>query len=309
LGNPEVGPERTRELEMGFEGSVLEGRLSFDFTFFDQTTTDALLRLARPPSIGTEQAILTNLGQVDNGGFEFAANASILRGTNVAWDIGGNYFHGENEIVSLGPVTDERLKGRPVDAQFGDIVQNRDSLGVQPVFEEEYIGPAVPTTTWTINTDLTLFRRLTLSALGEFQGGHVRESGTARQNVRRETWSDCQYVFDAVNAGDISNITAAELGRCSQNRASYGEWTLPGDFFRLRSLSLSYRVPERFLIGGATGMTLRLQARNLWTVTDFPGVDVEGNEAGVGASWGDFAREYYTLPIPSVFLVSLTVNF
>jgi TonB-dependent SusC/RagA subfamily outer membrane receptor len=309
LGNPEVGPERTRELEMGFEGSVLEGRLSFDFTFFDQRTTDALLRLARPPSIGTEQEILTNLGRVDNGGFEFAANASILRGTNVAWDIGGNFFHGENEVVSLGPVTDERLKGRPVDAQFGDIVQNRDELGVQPVFEEEYIGPAVPTTTWTINSDLTLFRRLTLSALGEFQGGHVRESGTGRQNVRRQTWSDCQYVFDAMNAGDISNITAGELGRCSYSRASYGEWNLPGDFFRLRSLSLSYRVPERFLIGGATGMTFRLQGRNLWTVTDFPGVDVEGNEAGVGASWGDFAREYYTLPIPSVFLVSLTVNF
>jgi TonB-dependent SusC/RagA subfamily outer membrane receptor len=220
LGNPEVGPEVTRELEVGFEGSMFEGRLSVDFTWFDQQTTDALLRLDRPTSVGTEQAILTNLGQVDNGGFEFSANALLVQTPRIAWNLGGNYYHGENKIVSLGPVTDERLKGRPVDAQFGDIVQNRDELGARPVFEEEYLGPAIPTTTWSVNTDLTFLRRLTLSSRGEFQGGHVRESGVARQNVRRENWAPCQYVFDALDAGDVSNITAGERGRCDYNRAS-----------------------------------------------------------------------------------------
>jgi len=309
LGNPEVGPEVTRELEFGFEGSMFGGRLSMDFTYFDQQTTDALLRLDRPTSIGTEQAILTNLGQVDNSGFEVSANALLFQSRNISWNLGGNYYHGENEIVSLGPVTDERLKGRPVDARFEDIVQNRDELGARPVFEEEYLGPTIPTTTWSINTDLTLLRRLTLSSRGEFQGGHWRQSGTARQNVRRENWAPCQYVFDALDAGDVSNITAGERGRCDYNRASYGEWTKPGDFFRLRSLALSYRLPERFLPPAATGLTLRAQARNIWTVTDFPGVDVESNEDGAAGSFYNLGREYYNIPTPAVYLFSLTVNF
>jgi hypothetical protein len=267
------------------------------------------LRLARPTSIGTEQSILTNLGEVINGGYEFTANARLITSPTLSWDLGGNFYHGENEVISLGPVTDERLKNRPVDARFGDIVQNRDELGARPVFEEEYLGPTIPTTTWGLNTDVTLFRSLTLSALGEFQGGHVRQSGVARQNVRRRNWATCQYVFDALESGDVSNITAGERGRCDYNRASYGEWTPKGDFFRLRSIALSYRLPEEWLPMGATGMTLRLQGRNLWTVTDYPGIDVESNEDGAAGSFSNLAREYYNVPTPSVFLVSLTVNF
>ncbi|UCC26464.1 MAG: TonB-dependent receptor [Gemmatimonadales bacterium] len=309
LGNPDVGPERTEEKEFGFEGSMFNGRFSFDLTYYDQSTFDALLRLPRPASIGTEQALLTNLGEVENKGVEFTANVNVYNAENVSWSVGGNFFNGENKIVSLGPVTDERLQGRPVDAQFGDVVQNRDELGVRPVFEEEYLGPARPTTTWGLNTKITLFQRLTIDALGEFQGGHVRQAGTARQNVRRSYWVPCEDVINAVDAGDISGFTAAELGKCSQRDASYGEWTVPGDFFRLRHVTLSYRMPENWLPPTATGMTLRASGRNLWTSTDYPGIDPEGNAYGTDAGWYWSTREYYNLPIPRVFSFSATVTF
>jgi TonB-dependent SusC/RagA subfamily outer membrane receptor len=309
LGNEDVGPERTRELEFGFEGSIFDGRFSMDFTYFDQSTTDALLRLDRPSSIGTEQAILTNLGEVVNSGFEFTANASLYSGSRFSWDLGGNFYTGENEIVSLGPVTDERLKGRPVGAQFGDIAQNPDEMGVRPDWEEEYLGPPRPTMTWGVNTRMTFFRRLTLESLGEFQGGHIREAGAVRQNIRREQWLPCQPIFDAVNAGDYSMYTAGELAKCSHRDASYGEWTTKGDFFRLRSVSLSYRLPENWLPTGTTGMTVRLQGRNLWHTTDYPGFDPEGNAYGVGAGWSWSTREYYNLPVPRVFMLSVTTNF
>jgi TonB-dependent SusC/RagA subfamily outer membrane receptor len=311
LGNEDVGPERTREIEGGFEASLFEGRFSIDFTAYDQQTYDALLRLARPASIGTEQSILTNLGAVSNNGYEFSANLSVLSTDNFAMSVGGNYWHGENKIDSLGPVTDERLKGRPVDARFDDRVQNRDEMGVRPEWEEEYLGPARPTTTWGITTQLTFFRRLTVDALGEFQGGHVRQAGTARQNVRRDYWPGCGDVIDAVRNDTRypAQYTAAELGLCSPRDAAYGEWTQKADFFRLRSVSLAYRVPEDWLPAGASGMTLRAQGRNLWHTTDWPGVDPEGNSYGTSAGWAWSIREYYNLPTPKVFTFSATVNF
>jgi hypothetical protein len=189
-------------------------------------------------------------------------------------------------------------------------VQNRDEKGVRPEWEEEYLGPARPTTTWGLNTQMTFFRRLTLDALGEFQGGHVRQAGTARQNVRRRYWPGCGDVIAAVAETRYpSQYTAAELGLCSYRDAAYGEWTQKADFFRLRSVSLSFRMPDDWLPTGATGLTLRAQGRNLWHTTDWPGIDPEGNSYGTSAGWAWSIREYYNLPTPKVFVFSATVNF
>jgi outer membrane receptor protein involved in Fe transport len=311
LGNEDVGPERTLEVEGGFEGSLFDGRLSLDFTYFKQTTTDALLRLDRPASIGTEQAILTNLGKVENLGYELSVNASLVAASNFSFDLGGNFYHGEDEVVSLGPVTDLRLKGRPVSAQFGDCVTNPDAVGERPDFEECYLGSARPTTTFGITPRLTFFRSLTLEGLGEFQGGHIKQNGTARQNVRRRYWATCQDVIDNVAAGTWSQYTAKELAKCSYRDANYAMWTFPGDFFRIRSLVLSYRLPESLLPGQISGLTLRLQGRNLWYyATDYEDGDPETHGyTGPLGSWYATTRDYYGLPMPRVFLLSATVNF
>jgi len=309
LGNEDVGPERTLEIEGGFEASLFEGRLSLDFTYFNQQTTDALLRLDRPASIGTEQAILTNLGKVENKGLEFTANASLLTTSNVSFDLGGNFYHGKDEVVSLGPVTDVRLKGRPVSAQFGDCVSNPGEYA-RPKFEECYLGTARPTTTFGITPRFTFLRRFTLEGLGEYQGGHIKQNGTARQNVRRDFWASCQDIIDDVNAGNQLNYTSEVLAKCSPNDSNYGYWTFPGDFFRIRSLVLSYRMPENLLPSQVSGMTLRLQGRNLWYWTKYEDGDPETHGyTGPGGSWYSTIRDYYGLPIPRVFLFSATVNF
>jgi outer membrane receptor protein involved in Fe transport len=311
LGNEDVGPERTLEAEGGFEASLFDGRLSLDFTYFKQTTTDALLRLDRPASIGTEQAILTNLGKVENAGFELAANASLISSSDFSFDLGGNFYHGEDEVVSLGPVTDERLKGRPVSAQFGDCVTNPDEFA-RPDFEECYQGTARPTTTFGITPRLTFFGNLTLEGLGEYQGGHIKQNGTARQNIRRDFWATCQDVIDAINLDrdNEANYTAAELAKCSPRDANYGAWTMAGDFFRIRSLVLSYRLPESLLPNQIGGLTLRLQGRNLWYWTKYEDGDPETHGyTGATGSWYATSRDYYGLPVPRVFLFSATVNF
>ncbi|MGH7476125.1 MAG: TonB-dependent receptor domain-containing protein [Longimicrobiales bacterium] len=307
IGNPGLGPERTREIESGFEGSMLDGRLSFDVTYFDQLTYDALFDLVRPTSIGTEQPLTTNLGEIENKGFELMTNVTVLRRPNLTWDVGGHYSVAKNEVVKLNPeVTDDRRLGRPIDAIFDDVVQNPAEFA-RPDYEEEYIGPWVPKHNFALNTRLTLFRDLTLSALAEGAGDYFHIAGTTWAQVNRLRWAPCNYVFEAVAAGDLSNITALERAHCHPSQRSLGTWTKKADFVKLRSLSASYRVPERFLFGGASAMTLRVQGRNLHTWTDYPGLDPEGTEDGP-RDISD-TREYYQLPIPSQFVFNVTVNF
>ncbi|MGH7506548.1 MAG: TonB-dependent receptor domain-containing protein, partial [Longimicrobiales bacterium] len=68
LGNPDLGPETTSEIEAGFEGSLWDSRVLYDFTLYDQTTRDALICVSEPASLGTEECTLRNVGSVANDG-------------------------------------------------------------------------------------------------------------------------------------------------------------------------------------------------------------------------------------------------
>src|SRR5690606_31361947 len=52
VGNANIGPERTSELELGFETAQFNDRLTADFTWYRRKTTDALFEVRQIPSLG-----------------------------------------------------------------------------------------------------------------------------------------------------------------------------------------------------------------------------------------------------------------
>src|SRR5262249_9586580 len=72
LGNPGLGPERTTELELGFDESLLDGRLNVDFTYFNAKTTDAIFSVRTIPTNGFLQNTLKNVGEMQKSGLEAA---------------------------------------------------------------------------------------------------------------------------------------------------------------------------------------------------------------------------------------------
>ena len=84
-------------------------------------------------------------------------------------------------------------------------------------------------------------------------------------------------------------------------------WTQPADFFKVRSAAISYRVPESMLPGTLRSATVRLQGRNLFTFTDFEGVDPEAFEDGSAEVL--FRQEYYNLPPIRSYMLSVQVDF
>ena len=314
LGNPDLGPERTRELEFGFEGSTWDGRVTFEYTYYDQRTSDALIEVQQTPSGGFTGTQLENVGIVDNKGHEAFVNVNVLQADNLIWDIGGRYSTNESNVVTLGGLESIGLgwrnfvrPGQPLPVFCHTRVQNPNEVGVAPVMEEECLGTVYPTHTYGINTSLTFFNRLTLDALGEGQGGHWLSSGVAYQNVRRGVWPLCDDVLPIIDSGDTSSLTAEQLALCDVRYVSYGMWTQPADFFKLRSIAMSYRIPDEWLPSTIRGATLRLQGRNLFTSTDFDGLDPEAFEDGSGENL--FRQEYYNLPPYRTFLLSVKVDF
>lgn len=308
FGNPDLGPERSQELEYGLEGSLWDGRIFYEFTRYDQKTKDALICVRQAASLGTEECTLQNLGEVSNNGIEAMLNLTAIRRDNLELELGGRYGTNKNKIVDLGGLEDlgnSYQVGLPLPAVFDDRVVNPDAVGALPIYEDQFLGPNYPTDTYSVNSRLTLWRRLTFDVLGEGQKGHWLANGPGYQNMRRRQWPPCFEIQAMIDAGETAQLTAGERAMCDRNRSDQGMHTHPADFFKLRSAAVAYRLPER-LVPFATNATLRLQARNLFTITDYPGLDPEAEDGGAD---GTFRNEYYNLPPARSFLFNITVNF
>jgi hypothetical protein len=120
-------------------------------------------------------------------------------------------------------------------------------------------------------------------------------------------WPSCAPTFDAIKAGNRSTLTAGERALCDPGNTRYGMWTQPADFFKIRSASLSYRIPESVLPSSIRAATLRLQGRNLATWTDYEGVDPEAFEDGSLDVL--FRQEYYNLPPIRSYQISVKIDF
>jgi hypothetical protein len=113
---------------------------------------------------------------------------------------------------------------------------------------------------------------------------------------------------DVLNA--LDGVNARDRGRCAIDPTVRNSdyWVAKTDFFKLRSVSMSYKVPERYLRGMAKGATITLSGRNLWKSTKYDGADPEANDASDAGS-GLGRREYYQLPPFKTFLANVRLTF
>jgi len=335
VGAPDLGPERSTELEGGFEASLIDNRVTVDFTLWDQKTEDALVDVQPIPSAGFVNAQLSNVGQIDASGGEVAVDVNLVRSRTLDWSVNSQFSWNDSEAVDLGGQElafgwgNFAFEGYQVPVAWGPKVQNPNEVGAEPVRAQRcgdpgvaagvcdglengnpapgVFGSTLPTHTFSFGTDLTLWNNLTLSALAEGQGGHVIEAGAAYQGVRREAWPTCLAAQEQMDMGDLSGLTALEVARCTANGVNYEDWFDEADFLRIRNVSLTYRVPGDILPSQLSSARVTLGGNNLWIFTDYGGVDPEAMEDG-GRSFANFRTSYYNLPITRTYTLELSVT-
>jgi TonB-linked SusC/RagA family outer membrane protein len=321
VGNPNLGPERTRELELGFEASALNGRLNADFTYYNARTVEALIQVTYPPSQGWLDSQLENLGELRNSGIELLLDAGLLQFENLDWRTRINLTTinseaielGGQPLIAIGDATIVRV-GFPVPSFFGRKVLNPDALAAPIISDEDvYLGSTYPDKIIGIGSTLTLWKRLRIDGLGEFQRGGANINYIGYQNALRGVWHACipiQRKLAQAALGDesaLADVKAIDRARCyidrTQQNSNY--WIESTDFFKLRYVSATYTLPTRW-VPGAKAASFTIAGRNLWTSTDYSGLDPESADQADDT----FARrEYYQLPALRSFLASFRVTF
>lgn len=322
VGNPDLGPERTREYEIGFDASALGGRIGVGFTYYKQHTFDALIPVLQPPSQGFTTSQLENVGELNNHGLELSLDADLVRSENLNWHARLNFSTIKSEAGDIGgqTLTIDALQrmyvkqGLPVPAYIGKKITNPNEFADPVIEEDAFLGSAFPTRIISPSTTITFLKRFTLDVLGEFQrGGHLLNA-TGYQNAYKGVWQPClatQAKMERVSSGEdpnaLNDVTALERARCtlSSSVRDYDWWIESTDFFKLRSVSLTYDLPDD-LVPGLRNASVTLAGKNLYTSTDYTGSDPEVTDVRDN----DFGRrDYYNFPSYRTFLASIRVTF
>lgn len=102
IGNSKLKPERSDEIELGFDAGFLNDRFGVEFTYYRQVTKDALLLKRYPPSEGWLNLQLTNVGEVRNKGIELTIRALPISTSIVSLDVNFMLSTNDNKVTSLG---------------------------------------------------------------------------------------------------------------------------------------------------------------------------------------------------------------
>jgi len=321
IGNPDLGPERSQETELGFDMAALDGRLNLAVTHFAQQTNDALVPVIQAPSLGFSSSQLMNVGTLANSGNEITLTGELIRRDNVKLSakIGMTTLHSNAVDVggqTLTIFTNGRTyvqAGHPVPSYMGKRVTNPDAHAT-PIYNTfDYIGSVFATRTYNPSITLQMYKRFTFEALGEFQYGGHNLNAAGYQNANLHVWRPCfatQAALRKAAAGDSSALapfTAMDRAKCTLNTSErdYSLWVEKADFFKLRSVSMTVDLPTRY-VPGSRNATLTIAGRNLFTKTSYTGFDPESADK-TDNTFG--RRDYYTFGPYKTFLVSLRVGF
>jgi TonB-linked SusC/RagA family outer membrane protein len=102
IGNNELKWQITKQANFGIDLELFKRRFTLSLDYYNKRTDDLLSDINLPSSSGFS-SYKSNVGQVENKGFEVSANAYIIRNTkkNFYWSVGGTMIHNVNKIKKI----------------------------------------------------------------------------------------------------------------------------------------------------------------------------------------------------------------
>jgi TonB-linked SusC/RagA family outer membrane protein len=339
IGNPDLGPERGREIELGFDASFLEDRLGLEFTYYNKRTEDAILEREIAPSGGFAGFQFFNAGEVENNGLEMLLRARPIDREAVSWDLTFSIATNDSEVLDLGTPGLEFVTagtslrhqvGFPIGAWFEQRVVSAEldasgtainvmcddgqggsmpCRGADGAFgggddaPNVFLGRTTPDLEGAFSTTVTFLRNFRVGALVDFKRGFRKIDGNTR--VR------CAFFGGRCRENFFPEEFDPKRIAAIQSSNNLVDWLIDdAGYTKLREVSLTYVMPsqwaQRF---GADAATITVAGRNLHTWTNYGGLEPEANFLS-GSRGGQFsAWEQTTLPQLSQFVATINLTF
>lgn len=324
LGNRNLKPERSAELEMGVDGTFWNSRISTEITYYNKKSSDALISRVLPPSLGTgATARFENLGEVRNWGWEGLINARLVDREAFGWDITFNGSTNDNELVSLGGVppiigtTQREIEGYPLygwwsrklmgweDKNGDGIIRYNSDPNITEITVSDtavFHGYSNPKHELAVTNGFDLWRRrIRVSAMVDYRGGHLVYNNTER--IRCASRFNCSGLINPNSSFFEQARTVMVREHPSRSVAGFFE---KGDFMRFRELAVTITAPDSWArTFRGRNLVASFAARNLGIIwTDYLGVDPEAF-----GTTGDAPSSFQAFGPPTYFAFRLSLGF
>lgn len=298
LGNAELLPERSREVEAGGDISLLDDRVTIEGTYYRKLSKDAIVGRDVPLSFGYPYTLSRqeNVGSVLNTGTEWAVTAQPVSSHALTWEFTVNTSANRNRLVSLAPGIglpqsygyEQYAVGYPLAGRWvRPILGYRDANGDGIISPDEvtvgdsavFVGQPTPDRQASFTNTFGFFgNRLKFMTMFDYQGGLGQFDGNSLQRCGN---SRCRANVDPTASLEAQAVVAVLQKSYPYNTPYYFDQTV--SWTRLRNLTVSYELPARFAEAvHATSVRVSLMGQNIRLWSQYSGADPEVNTQAAG---------------------------
>lgn len=320
--NPDLKWESSYQTNVGVDFGMFNSALNLSLDYYNIDTKDLILgNNGTPEYFGfLNDEILTNLGEINNSGFEVSIDARIFSKEDFTWRANFNWSTNKNKVESLVNDKDLFFDGTPSYFSLDDSTILRVGEEVGLFWGYDYAGVfqggTAPTGTATLPGGVAgdpLFHDIDDS--GDITESDKTIIGNPNANSNWGFNNDFRYkdfdlniFFQASTGGDIFNMTNVQLMNGDGNtlnsyydnawrsdntdtnqprvgnnsfREISSRFVEDGSYVRLKNMAIGYNIPSEVLEkSGFSGVRFSISGQNLWTITDYSGLDPEVNFEG-----------------------------
>lgn len=334
--NPELKWETSREVNVGLDWEMFNGRFGGSFDFYNKETKDMLWDYDVPVPPNRYSVTKANVGKMRNTGVELMLKGIPVQTKDFDWNTTVTFSHNTNKLLSLSndlyetanehetaylgePISQatHRLEvGKAVDRFFGiksvGVSENGLWLVENPSTGEvvELKDDMLPDANWKqdLGNSLPKFY-LGWSNTFRYKDFDLSMQFTGQFGFKILNEARAYYENNSVNYNRLQSVLEAPYGdrtlAGNQKQTFVSYYLENGDFVKLTNLTLGYNVPfkpNKWI----EGVRVYVSAENLFTITGYKGLDPElqnGDAVSSGIEWRD------NYPTVRSFTVGLQATF
>jgi len=303
--NHDLHWESSRTVDASLELGFWNDRVTAEIGYYNKLAQDVIMNVSTPASTGFTNR-WDNVATILNRGVELGIKSRNLVG-QLQWTTDLNIARNYNELVDIGEYTPDAVSGgtndsrvipgSPVGSFYLMMFSHVDSETGLPVYfdregnetfdydnnERQYVGDGLPEFVGGI-TNTFRYKGWDLQALATFSyGAKIFDSSAKRQLGVVTSWNMRTEILDRWRApGDEATFPRLTLDETTYGLPSGFPWwntslfVFDASYLRMRNVSLGYTFDDiRSGSAEITGLRFSVSVTNLFTITDFPGLDPE----------------------------------
>ncbi|SFJ88970.1 SusC/RagA family TonB-linked outer membrane protein [Myroides guanonis] len=295
LFNPNYSWEKTTKLEAAIEFSLFKDRINTSLAWYQNRSSNQLLAINLPEITGFP-SISDNFGAtVQNRGWELNLNTVNVQTENWNWTTNFNISLPENKLIAFPGLEDSTYKNRYVIGK---------TINLVPTYNYEGIDHSTGLYKFTDYDNNNIInaqdKKVFVEREMKFHGGLQNTLSYKNfsldflfQFVKQNNYNfdkmvtvpgllSTNYPLEVLDRWTISNPNGNYTAATTSNNAAFNQIMLlqqsnraisDASFIRLKNVSLSYQLALPKL--GIETVNLYVQGQNLWTWTNYYGIDPE----------------------------------